>query len=91
MSQTKSARIDARMPSHVKEAIEMAAAMEGRTTSDFLINSAYRRAEEIIANHSVIRLSVSGQKRLAELLQREETEPSEFVRQAVRDFRDRVV
>lgn len=62
------ARIDARIPLSVKETIDFAAALEGRTRTDFLIAAASERARRVISESQVVRLSLRDQKTLADAL-----------------------
>lgn len=62
-------RIDARILLSVREAIDRAAAMQGRTRTDFLIAAALEKAEQ-----SLVRLALEDQRTLAAVLLSEETE-----------------
>lgn len=50
-------RITARVPAHVQETLEMAAGMVGATVNQFMVQTALREAERIIAEERVIRLT----------------------------------
>lgn len=65
---TKLARLDARVPFHIKEDIATAAALSGRSQTDFVIAAVSEAARRVIAEHSVIRLCLDDQKALAEAL-----------------------
>lgn len=54
-------RIDARIPLSVRETIDRAAAMQGRTRTDFLIAAALEKAEQVIAEQSLVRLTLEDQ------------------------------
>ncbi len=69
-------RIDARIPLSVREAIDYAAALQGRTRTDFLIAAAMEKAEHVIAEQTVIRLTLRDQERLAAALSSEEARES---------------
>lgn len=62
------ARLEARLPVHVKEMIEYAANLEGRSLSDFVVESARSAAMASIERHQVIQLTMEESKRLVELL-----------------------
>jgi uncharacterized protein (DUF1778 family) len=62
----KRERIEARATSEVKALIEHAAAITGLSVSDFLIQSAQDRAEELIERRSRVRLSVERSMAFAE-------------------------
>lgn len=51
-------RIDARIPLSVRETIDRAAAMQGRTRTDFLIAAALEKAGQVIAEQSLVRLAL---------------------------------
>src|SRR5947209_4461350 len=54
---TKSPRLSIRMPEQARAIIDQAAALEGRTISDFVHMSAVEKAREIIESHQRITLS----------------------------------
>ncbi|MGN6199647.1 DUF1778 domain-containing protein [Humibacter sp.] len=53
----KPARIEARATVEQKTVIERAAALEGRTVSEFVLSTAVERAEAVIERQRVLRLS----------------------------------
>ena len=61
-------RIDARIPLSVRETIDRAAAMQGRSRTDVLIEAALEKAERVIAEQAVIRLALRDQEMLAKAL-----------------------
>lgn len=61
----KNARLEARLPESVHALLREAAALQGRSLSDFVVSSAREAAERAIAEHEVIRLSLSDQQRFA--------------------------
>ncbi len=54
---TKTPRFNIRMPEHVRALIDQAAALEGRSTSDFVLTSAVEKARATIESHERIVLS----------------------------------
>ena len=64
-------RIDARIPLSVRDTIDRAAAMQGRTRTDFLIEAALKKAEKVITEQTVIRLAMQDQEMLANALLKE--------------------
>ena len=46
---SRTSRFDIRIPSHVRETVEMAASLEGRSFTDFLIAAMLEKAEKVIA------------------------------------------
>ena len=67
-SEVSMSRIDARIPLTVRETIGRAAALQGRTRTDFLIEAALEKAERVIAEQTLIRLTLRDQELLAKAL-----------------------
>ena len=65
---SKTARLEARLPESVRVLLDRAAALQGRSLSDFVVSSAREAAERTIAQHDVLALSVSDQQMFAERL-----------------------
>lgn len=74
-------RLQVRLSEDVKALIERAANLEGRSLSDFVVQSAHQAALETIERHEVIRLPAEESRRLAELLL-DPPEPNEALREA---------
>jgi uncharacterized protein (DUF1778 family) len=53
----KSKRIEARVTDHEKELVERAAAIAGRSITDFVVSSALEKAAETIRSHQIMTLS----------------------------------
>ena len=70
-SEVSMSRIDARIPLTVRETIDRAAALQGRTRTDFLIEAALEKAERVIAEQTLIRLTLRDQELLAKALAEE--------------------
>ena len=84
-------RIDARIPLAVRETIDRAAAMQGRTRTDFLIAAALEKAERVIEEHTIIRLTLRDQEALAVALTEEKVSaPTRHVMDALNEYKDRV-
>ena len=84
-------RVDARIPLSVRETIDRAAAMQGRTRTDFLIAAALEKAEQVIAEQSLVRLTLEDQRTLAAALLSGETEtPSDFLEKLSSEYAQRV-
>ena len=64
----KQDRLQARISSTQRELLQRAADLEGRTLSDFVVDSAQRRAEEVIREHEIIRLSPRDSRAFVESL-----------------------
>jgi uncharacterized protein (DUF1778 family) len=60
------ARVD--VPRHIKDIVERAAAIQGRTDTDFLISALSEAANKVIADDSVIRLCLADQEVVATAL-----------------------
>ncbi len=66
--ETKSARLEARVAPDVRQMIVAAAALEGRTVSEFLVASAKERAEAALQRQTIIELSAEDQERFVNAL-----------------------
>ena len=64
----KTTRLEARISPGVHALLQQAASLQGRTLSEFVIDSARLAAEATIAGHEVIRLSLQDQQRFASAL-----------------------
>ncbi len=64
----RTARLDARLPESVLDLLRRAASIQGRSLSEFVVNSAREAAERAIADHDVISLAVADQQHFAEAL-----------------------
>lgn len=58
-SDRKVERLETRLPAEAKQQIELAAAMQGRTVSDFVVAAALEQASKVIEQQRVIKLTVS--------------------------------
>jgi uncharacterized protein (DUF1778 family) len=65
---TKRERLEARVSTEQKELLQHAADLQGRTLSDFVVESAQRAAEEVIRAHSVVMLSARDSRAFVEAL-----------------------
>lgn len=84
-------RIDARIPLVVRDTIDRAAALQGRTRTDFLIAAALEKAERVIAEQNLIRLTMQDQESLAKALSEEKvSEPSPLIQALAREYGGRV-
>lgn len=64
----KSTRLEARVSPAIHALIQQAALLQGRSLSEFVIDSARQAAEATLAEHEIIRLSLQDQERFAESL-----------------------
>ena len=84
-------RIDARIPLSVRDTIDRAAAMQGRTRTNFLIEAALEKAERVISEQSLMRLAVEDQEMLAKaLLEESVTEATPFLKALADEYAVRV-
>lgn len=74
-------RLEARLPADIKAMIEHAASLEGRSVSDFVVDSARSAALETIERHQTIRLTLEESYRLVDLLLNP-PEPNDALRRA---------
>jgi len=90
-AETPMSRIDARIPLSVRETIDWAAALQGRSRTDFLIAATMEKAEQVIAQHTIIRLSLRDQEMLARALAAEEVEePTPYVISVLKEYAETV-
>jgi len=61
----KQERIDARLTAEAKLQIDQAAAMQGRSTSDFMVQAALKEASLVIEQQRVIKLTMEESLALA--------------------------
>lgn len=61
-------RIEARLTAEQKEIIARAAALEGMSTSSFVVQRAVASATETLERHELLRLSASDSRRIADAL-----------------------
>jgi uncharacterized protein (DUF1778 family) len=74
-------RVEARLSRDALVVIERAAEIEGRSVSEFIVNSAEKAAQETVERTTMIRLAVEDQRRMWEALLNP-PEPNEALRRA---------
>lgn len=89
MTQTRSARLEARISPEALAVLKRAAEIQGRSLSDFVVAAAQEVAEKTIAETQIVRLSVEDQRLLAASLL-EPPEPTTALRRA-RDAHRRLI
>lgn len=67
-SRVRSERLEARITSEQKVLIERAAALQGRTVTDFVLTSVQDAAQRAITEHGRIALSIDESRAFVELL-----------------------
>jgi uncharacterized protein (DUF1778 family) len=83
------ARLEARLPASVYLTLKRAAALQGRTLSDFVVNAAHEAARRAIEEEGLLRLSAQDQRRFAEALIKPPA-PGPRLKRAVRRHREQV-
>jgi uncharacterized protein (DUF1778 family) len=87
----QSSRMDLRLPQEVRDIIDHAASMEGRTRTDFVIAAALERAEQVIERRKLIRLAMQDQALLvSSLLEDRPEESPQYVTDIAREYAARV-
>lgn len=61
-------RLEARVPTQIKELIGRAASLEGVSLTDFVIASLQKTAAEVVREHEVLSLSVKGSAAFAKAM-----------------------
>ncbi len=79
-------RIDARLPSETKHLIEQAAVIIGVSTSDFMVSTAYKAAQDIVSRHAAWALNRAQSKAFVEALLRPPA-PNEALRAAAARYK----
>lgn len=85
-------RIDARIPKHIKAALEEAAHIQGLSQTDFMVAVISDAANKVIQDNSIIQLCVQDQKAIVAALQNDSPSVKKYgkLRQAIRNSRKMV-
>ena len=75
-SGNKNTRLDVRVNPKVKQEIERAAAIVGESITNFILAPAIRRAQKVIRESTVLRLSDRDRDRFLAALDREDAKPN---------------
>jgi uncharacterized protein (DUF1778 family) len=87
----QSSRMDLRIPQEVRDIIDHAASLEGRTRTDFVIAAALERAEQVIERRKLIRLTLRDQELLTKSLMEDRAEePPQYVKGIAQEYDARV-
>ncbi len=86
----KSSRLEARITAEQKELIERAAGYQGRTVSDFVVNTVQEAAKAVIRDHEVLRLNGAQSRAFVETLLNP-PKPNKALKQAADAYRRDVV
>ncbi len=82
---TKRERLEVRISPEQKELLQYAAALQGRSLSDFVTESVQRAVEEAVREHAVITLTARDSATFAEAILNPPV-PSEQLRAAAADY-----
>ena len=83
----RSSRMDLRIPQEVRDIIDPAASIEGRTRTDFVIAAALERAKRIIERRKLVRLALQDQELLIKsLLEDRAEEPPRYVKDIAQEY-----
>ena len=84
-------RIDIRLPIAVRDIIDRAANMQGRTRTDFLVEAVLEKAKKVISEQNIIELSMQDQDLLVKaLLEEKIVEPTPFIKSIAEEYNVRV-
>jgi uncharacterized protein (DUF1778 family) len=79
-------RVSARVPSNVYETLAQAAELTGATVNQFIVQSAYQKAREVIEKERFIRMTTRSASAFFEALD-QPPEPTEKLKRAAKAFR----
>lgn len=79
--QAKDERLEARVSKVIKDKLKRAAALEGRSLTEFVVSAVLEKADHVIENHEFIVLGTRDRKVLFEAL-RNPPEPNDALRKA---------
>jgi uncharacterized protein (DUF1778 family) len=82
-------RITARVSDKVRVTLEQAAELLGATVNQFVVQTAYEAAQQVIERESIIRLSQKDARKVLSLLDNPPT-PNKRLRDAVKQFKGTV-
>lgn len=82
----RSERLEARVTKDQKDLIERAAAIQGRSVTDFVLSSVQDAAQKAIEDHQRIKLSIRDAEAFVEALLNP-PEPNERLRETIRRYR----
>lgn len=85
---TRDARLEARVSAAQKHLLQQAAALSGRTLSEFVVASAQDAARRVIAEHEAIRLSREEQSAFVQALLKP-PKPNARLERAAKAYRQR--
>ena len=89
VAQEQNARVVARVPKQIRDAIQMAADLVGAPLNQFLVQTAYKEAQQILERESLVRLSESQAKQVFALLDKP-PKPNAKLKRAAQVFKANV-
>lgn len=87
---SKDARVVARVDLETQQFIAQAAELAGMSVSQFLVDSARSRAEEVVDRMTRIRVSVEAGNRMLEILDRKPQKPSSKLMRNAHRFKESI-
>ncbi len=81
------ARLEARLPNEVMARLKRAAEIQGRTLTDFVVAAADEAACRAIEQTEIIRLSIEGQRQIAEAILNPPA-PNRALKKAAKRYRE---
>ena len=89
-SAERNERLEFRVPEHVKQLIERAAALDGQTVSGFAINALVRRARRVLKQQATIELNDRDRDIFITMLDNSEAEPNEALKRAAERYKTHI-
>jgi uncharacterized protein (DUF1778 family) len=87
--ESATARLEARITGEQKKLIDLAAAYQGRSVSDFVVQTVQQAAIAVVQEHETMRLSRQQSEAFVKALL-EPSKPNEALQEAAREYRRRV-
>lgn len=87
--ESATARLEARITGEQKKLIDLAAAYQGRSVSDFVVQTVQEAAIAVVQEHETVRLSRQQSEAFVKALL-EPSKPNEALQEAAREYRRRV-
>jgi len=89
IAHAQNARVVARVPEQIRDTIQMAADLIGAPLNQFLVQTAYKEAQQILERESLVRLSESQARQVFALLDKP-PEPNAKLKRAAQIFKANV-
>ena len=86
---SRTARLEARITPEQKKIIDLAAAYEGRSVSEFVVHAVQEAAKAIVREHEMLRLGRRQSEMFVKALLNP-PEPNELLKEAAQQYRRRV-